>query len=134
MDFVRFYLGFNDTDKGLFRRVIDHSVWRATPQFLLPKCNKSRLMAVKWISMSFQWLSDLFSLIASPQILYSGWPAPCEKHINREYLIPVVILRLNNPESKQNENCPSVGPCTQNGLDWEIGKSTDNDTGHNKSL
>lgn len=36
----------------------------------------------------FQWLPDLFSLIASPQILYSGWPAPCEKHINREYLIP----------------------------------------------
>lgn len=59
----------------------------------------------------FQWLSDLFSLIASPRILYSGWPAPCEKHINREYLIFAVFLRLNDPESKQNENCPSAGPC-----------------------
>lgn len=111
MGFGVFYLGFSDTDKGLLRRVIDHRAYKATPLFLLPKCNKRRLMAAKCISMSSQWLSDLFSLIASPQILYLGWPAPCEKHMNREYLIPAVILKLNNPQSKQNENGPWVGPC-----------------------
>lgn len=31
---------------------------------------------------------------------YSGWLAACEKHINREYLIPAAILRLSDPESK----------------------------------
>lgn len=77
-------------------------------------------MAVKWISMSFQWLSDLFSLIASPQILYSGGPAPCEKRLNSLNLIPAVSLRFNNPESKVKENCPSVRPRITS-LDWGIG-------------
>lgn len=96
------YLGYSDTNKELLQRLIDHCVWKAAPLFLFPKCNKSRLMAMKWIPMSFQWLLDLFSLIASPRIFYSGWSAPCDKHINTEHLIPAVILGLNNPESQQS--------------------------------
>lgn len=110
--------------------MIDHCAEEATLLFLLPKCDKSQLMAVKRISMSFQYLSDLYSLIAS-QPLYSGWPASCEKHTNGEYLIPSVILGLSNSESRQNENCLSLGRCIteQNQTGGTVRKS-DNDTDH----
>lgn len=81
-----------------------------TPVSVAQHCDESRLMAVKWTSMSSQRLRDLFSLITSPQILYPGSPATCEKHINRECLIPAAALKLNNPQTKQNENCPTEGP------------------------
>lgn len=96
------------------QRVASASDWSLFIQgytpFLLPTYNMSWLMAAKRISLFFQWLRDPFSLITPPQILYFGWPACCEKHINSKYLISAVVPRLNYPESKQNENRPSVGP------------------------
>lgn len=56
MDSVCFILGFNDTDRGLLWQVIDHCVQKATPLFLLPKRNKSRLMAAEGMSVALQFV------------------------------------------------------------------------------
>ena len=87
--FCAFYLGLCDSDKGLLRRAIDHCAHTATPLVLFPQCDTSRLMAAKWVPMSFQWLSDsFFSDCVSTDSLFlmtSAWwkahkqgaPHPC---------------------------------------------------------
>ena len=68
------------------------------------------LMAVKWISMSSEWLSDLCSLTTS-QLLHSRWSTPYKKL--REIPIPIHtdIMTVTSSESRLNENWPSVAQC-----------------------